>query len=148
MVRAQKKKQEYLSPVERENLESEKKELETTLAELEESGKGTQAEQIDRSRIKAEISRLDHAIEIRTPGRVRAIEKDRLHKEEKELEEKIAEGMPTKYEMRRPTENPGAVRKHMAWCNRNEGRIERYREIQRLLRPFEPKSIENLRKEK
>jgi len=148
MVRPKKKTTEYLSPAERVSLESEKKELETTLTAMQDSGRGTPAEQIDTDRIKGEIKRLDVAIEERTPARVRSTDKDKLIKEEKDLEEKIAEGMPSWFEMRKPSMNPGAVRKHMRWCERNAARIERYRTIQRMLRPFEPKSIEALRKEK
>jgi len=139
---------EYLSPSERSSLESEKKELEVTLAAMEESGAGTTAERMDKDKIQAEIKRMDLAIEERTPAKVGSNDKDKLVKEEKELEEKIAEGMPTWFEMRKPSMNPGAIRKHMRWCERNVKRIERYRTIQRMLRPFEPKSIENLRKEK
>lgn len=150
MVRAKRapvKKQEYLSPSEREGLESEKRDLEHTLSEAESFGSGGAA-QVDTSRLRSEINRLDVAIGERTPGQVRGIQKDKLVKEETEIEEKLVEGMPSWYEMRQPTKNPGAVRKHMAWCTRNKPLIERYREIQRILRPLEPKSVESLRKEK
>jgi hypothetical protein len=149
MARATKKKKvEYLSPSERESLEVEKQELKATLREMKSSGSGTQAEQIDRDRLKKEIDYLDHAIDVRTPKEPRGVAKDKLAKEERELEEAIAEGMPTRFEMRRPSQNPGAVRKHMSWSQRNAQRINRYREIQRLLRPLEPKSIESLRKDR
>ena len=144
----QEKNPEFLSPAERAGLEDEKHDLERTLTELEGSGRGTQADNIDTARIRSEITRIGTAIDERTPGKIRATEKDNLVKEEKYLEEKISEGMPTWFEMRKPSMNPGAVRKHMAWCDRNKARIKRYKEIQRLLRPFDPKSIENLRKEK
>jgi len=98
--------------------------------------------------LKNEINRIGAAIHHGTPGNIRAIEKDKLIKEEKELEDAIAKGMPTFYEMRQPTKNPGAVRKHMAWSRRNKQNIARYKQIQRILRPLEPKSIEVLRKEK
>jgi len=139
---------EYLSLSEREGLEGEKKELEATLAELAQSGAGTQAEGIDRDRLRGEIKRLDVAIGERTAPSARGAEKDRLVKEEEELEEILKQGMPISYEMRRPSQNPGAVRKHMNWTERNLANVERYRTIQRILRPNEPKSVENLRKDK
>ena len=148
MVRATKKKDEYLSQSERMGLEQDKKELEQTLAEAEGSGIGTQAEGIDRDRLRGEIKRLDVAIGERTPTKPRGPEKDKLVLEEKEIEKQLMEGMPSWYEMRKPSMNPGAVRKHMAWCERNTPAIERYRQIQRILRPMEPKSVESLRKEK
>lgn len=137
-----------MSPSERQSLEGEKKELETTLSEVEGAGRGTPAEQIDRSRLKGEIAKIDSAIQARTPGRVVGSQKDKLAKEEKALEAEISSGMPSWYEMRKPSRNPGAVRKHMHWCDRNQSNIERYREIQRTLRPEDPKSIENLRKDR
>jgi len=152
MVRSKKavrrKPKEYLSPSERQSLEGEKRELETTISEMDGSGKGTPAEQIDVGRLQGEIKRLDVAIQERTPAEARGIQKDKYIKEEKVLEETIGTGMPTWHEMRKPSMNPGAVRKHMNWCDRNQANIERYRELQRILRPMDPKSIENLRKEK
>ena len=148
MVRPTKKPKEYLSPAERTSLESEKKDLETTLSEVESAGKGTDADGIDRDRLKGEIVRLNVAIEERTAPTARGIHKDKLVKEEKQIEEELQQGMPTWFEMRKPSMNPGAVRKHLNWCARNEKNIERYRELQRILRPNDPKSVENLRKEK
>ena len=144
-AKAKAKPKEYLSQSEREGLEDEKREVEVTLKQVERGyGKG----QVDTDTLKAEIKRIDNAIEERTPPSPRGLQKDKLAAEEKELEDKIAEGMPTWYEMHQPTKNPGAVRKHMQWCERNQENIERYRLIQKILRPMEPKSIEVLRKEK
>lgn len=137
-----------MSQSEREAIQSERRELEDTLNELEGYGKGTQAEQIDAHRIKSEIQRLDNAVSARTPKEVRGVQKDKLMAEEKEIEDALKVGMPTWFEMRKPSMNPGAVRKHMNWLVRNNPRIERYREIQRILRPMNPKSIESLREEK
>lgn len=149
MVRGQKKQKEYLSPSELINLNDEKAELRSTLKELEEgAGSGNRGSEVQAGQLNREIARIDNAINERTPVKARGIEKDALLKEEKELEEAIAAGMPTRFEMRRPTENPGAVRKHMEWGKRNQSRIERYVKIQRILRPMEPKSIEVLRKDK
>ena len=139
------KKKEYLSPTEVQSLQEEKRELEATVREIE-SGAGDG--RIDVSGIRKEISKLDNAIGDRTPDKVYGVQKDKLAKEERELEAAIADGMPTRDEMARPTKNPGAVRKHMEWCKRNKGTIDRYVQIQRQLRPMEPKSIEVLRREK
>jgi hypothetical protein len=128
-----------------QNLQDEKRELEATLREVE-GGAGDG--RVNVGAIKGEIQSLDTAIHERTAPKTTIITRDRLVIEEKELEKAIAEGMPTQDEMRRPSRNPGAVRKHLAWNERNLQRIERYVEIQRTLRPLEPKSIEVLRKEK
>ena len=144
-----KKKQEFLSPSEVQSLRDEKQELQATLNELQNgAGSGTSGSGINIAGIKGEMARIDKAIEERTPEKPSSITKDRLEKEEKALEERIAEGMPTRDEMARPTKNPGAVRKHMEWCKRNQASIERYVQIQRTLRPMEPKSIDVLRREK
>lgn len=142
-------KKEFLSQSELDSLLDEKKELEVSLREVESgTGSGTRGSETDVSRIKAQIKRIEMAIEERTPNNVRGAEKDKLALEEKELEKLIAEGMPTQYEMHHPAKCPGAVRKHLAWNARNKERIERYVRIQRILRPMEPNSIESLRKEK
>jgi len=148
MVRGKKPpvEQEYLSQSERENLESEKKDLENTLAQAEGFGQGTEG--LDVAAIKRDIARLDHAIGERTPQSARGKEKDALIKEEREIEEKLQVGMPTDFEMRQPHRNPGAVKKHQNWLSRNNPLIERYRTIQRILRPFDPKSVESLRKDR
>ena len=146
-AKAKVKPKKLLSQREIEGLNDEKRELELSLNDNE-YGKGTQAEQTDKTKTQYEIKKLDHAIHEGSPGKVRAIEKDKLAKEEEALEKEIATGIPTWYEMNQPTKNPGAVRKHMAWSFRNKANIKRYKQIQRMLRPFEPKSIEVLRKEK
>ena len=150
MTRGQKKpKQEFLSPSEIQNLQEEKHELQSTIKELEGgAGVGSAGAAIDISGLKRQVSRIDHVIEERTPERVRGLDKDRMAKEESALEERIAAGMPTRDEMRYPTKNPGAVKKHMEWCRRNENDISRYVEIQSRLRPNDPKSIEVLRRDK
>ena len=126
-------------------MQDEKRDVDSTIREVE-SGAGDG--RIDVGKLKAESRRLGDAIDERAPAKATGMTKDRLVKEETELEEKISEGMPTRYEMAQPTKNPGAVRKHMEWCKRNQANIERYVQIQRTIRPFEPKSIEVLRKEK
>lgn len=144
MVRGQKRK-ELLSPSEIQSLQDEKRELEATKQEI---AAGAGDGRMNAASLDQQIRKIDDAIQERTPDKPSGVQKDRLWKEEKELEERIAEGMPSRYEMRKPTENPGAVRKHMEWCRRNQADIERYVQIQRTLRPQEPKSIEVLRREK
>jgi hypothetical protein len=130
-------------------LQEEKHELQATIKEIEGgAGVGSAGSAIDVSGLKRQVSRIDHTIEERTPEKVRGSDKDRMVKEEAAIEESLAAGMPTRDEMRYPTRNPGAVRKHMEWCRRNENNISRYVAIQRQLRPNDPKSIEVLRREK
>lgn len=130
-------------------MQDEKQEIRATISELEGgAGVGSSGSGINVSNLKKQIDNIDRTIEERTPEKIHGVTKDRLYKEESALESKIAEGMPTRDEMQRPTKNPGAVRKHMEWCKRNQSQIERYVQIQRILRPMEPKSIEVLRKEK
>lgn len=132
-------------------LKDEKRELESTLRETEEYGKGTQRDgSINTAFIKSQISRIDKALEEGTPGKLTGMQRDALVKEAKDLETRFQEGLPTKYEMDHPAKCPGAVRKHMKWLLRFEktGMVERYRTIQRLLNPGEEQSIETLRKEK
>jgi hypothetical protein len=147
---ATRKKKEVLSVTELEGLKAEKRDLENTLADAEGFGIGTAGEQVDKAKIKAEIAHYEREIHEGSPGRIAGKTKDSLYREEKELEEQFKKGMPTKYEMDHPGKCPGAVRKHMYWLNENEksGYVNRYRQIQRILRPGEEKSIETLRKDK
>ena len=147
MTRGQKKQRELLSPSELQGLKDEQAEIRSVIKDVEE-GVGSGARQADVNQLNREVRRIDKVIEERMPEKIHGIAKDNLAGEEKALEAKIAEGMPTRDEMRYPTKNPGAVRKHMEWGRRNEGNISRYVYIQRQLRPNEPKSIEVLRKEK
>jgi len=71
-----------------------------------------------------------------------------MAKESDRLEQEMSVGMPSWDEMRHPSKNPGAVRKHMTWNSRNFDKIERYRRIQMILNPGEEKSVENLRKDR
>jgi len=146
--RAQKK--QVLSTTEIANLESEKKELEGALKEAEGFGAGTAGEQLDKGKIKAQIKHYEDEIEAGSPGRLAGKTKDSLYREEKELEARFVIGLPTRYEMNHPGKCPGAVRKHKHWLNENEntGFVDRYRQIQRTLRPGEERSIETLRKDK
>lgn len=147
MVRGQgKQTPELLSEAERETLVDQRKELEDTMRQTHDFGAGTQAEQIDKGVIQRQINNIDRAIESRSAPRLTGAQKDSLYREAKELEERLSEGLPTRYEMQSPAKNPGAVRKHLKWVNENSQRAERYRYIQRALGEY--KSIESLRKEK
>ena len=148
MVRGKGKMKELLSESEKEALLNEKQELQATIKERSQYGIGTAAEQIDQSIIKKQIDKIDQAIADREPPKLRAVDKNAMAKEAEEIEAELREGMPTKNEMDHPGSNPGAVRKHMNWDARNRDKIERYRYIQRCLNPEDPRSVENLRKEK
>lgn len=151
MVRAKTRKkpvsqtQEILSPSEKEGLLQEKRELEDNLKEAENFGQGTAAEQLDKSALKRQIAHIDHAIESRSVSAPRGNTKDSMHREARDLEEVLKQGLPTRYEMDHPAKCPGAVRKHMGWLERNKENIERWRYVQRVLNPENPRSIEELR---
>lgn len=145
MVRSKGHK-EILSSTEKEVLQGEKRELQDSLKT--EFGVGTAAQQIDKAKIQKQIDNIDRAIAERQVPKVRGAEKDAMAREAERIEEELREGMPTRDEMRYPVKNPGAVRKHMNWDKRNAPKIERYRYIQRILNPDDPRSVENLRKDK
>lgn len=141
------KVQEVLSVSEKDDLLSQKRELQDSLKEKKSYGIGTQAEQIDEVKIRRQIQHIDDAIssrEVKTTGP----QKDALIKEEAALAEQLQVGLPTRDEMDHPARNPGAIRKHMSWTVRNQANIDRWRYIQKVLRPDDPRSIENMRREK
>lgn len=76
-----------------------------------------------------------------------AKEKDQLFIRKKDLEERIAHGMPTHAEMWRPTEDN--VEKHRAWEKANAQYIDELKRISRRLDPDNPNAgrIEHLRKQ-
>jgi len=117
------------------------------LAESEAAGIGTPAEQINKSLLKAQVKRFDRIIDEAKPGRLTGAQRDALVKREAELENSLQKGLPTRYEMDHPAKCPGAVRKHMRWSQTNKHLVREYRDIQRLIRPSEEKSIEQLRKD-
>ena len=150
MVRAKARPKEVLSTNELGDLRSQRDELERSLTDGEGYGAGTPGEQIDTAKTKREIAKLSAAIIDGTPGKLSGKQKDSLHREARQLEDRFKEGMPTRDEMAHPAKCPGAVRKHMKWLQRNEatGAVDRYRQIQRTLNPGEEKSIESLREDK
>lgn len=147
MTRGTGKHKEILSHSEKETLVESKRDLEQSLKDAQEAGKGTAAEAIDTGAIKREINRIDQAIHDREAPRVSGINKDRMAKEASDLERVMQDGMPTREEMAHPSKNPGAVRKHLNWSARNAENIERYRTIQRTINPDDPRSVENLRRD-
>lgn len=140
----------YVSASEIETITDEKRELESVLREIEGgTGIGNQGSSVDVNRIKRELAHLNSVLDAaKNPEKISGKSKDLLADEERELEEELKAGMPTQWEMRKPSLNPGAVKKHIRWGERNFANIQRYVEIQRKLRPDEPKSIENLRRER
>lgn len=140
---------EILTPEEKQGLLDEKRELEGQLANKQNRvGVGTIADNIDEGAIKRQIAKIDNAIAEREPPKLKGVEKDAMAKEAEDLERELAEGIPTRDEMNHPAKNPQAVRKHLRWLENNKHRIERYRFIQRSLNPHDPKSIEQLRRDK
>ena len=149
MVRGSGKTREMpLSASEKESLLDQKRELQDTLKETQQYGKGTAAEQLDQSKIQQQINRIDQTLIDRQPPKLTGAQKDELVKEAEQIERELSDGMPTRYEMDFPSKNPGAVRKHLNWSAKNAQRIERYRYIQRIINPNAPRSVENLRREK
>ena len=135
-----------LSQTEIHSLEDEQKELENTIREAEDKDR---AVGVDVTQLKNRSRQIDRALETRAVEEVRGVSKDKLIREEREIEDfLVGSGMPTRYEMDHPARCPGAVRKHLSWLNRTGKAVARYVEIQKILRPEEPKSIEALRKEK
>ncbi len=147
MVRA-KKQRKILSVSELSDLKQEKKELESTLTNLQEYGAGTPAESIDKGKIQGDIRKLDSAIREGSPSHVSGQKKDELSRRNRELEEKIREGMPTSEQMRRPWKHPGTIPQNVEWERRNKGLINEWRQNQRMLEPHDPNasSVERLRR--
>jgi hypothetical protein len=149
MVRARRKPvsqtQEILTPSGKEDLLGQRRELEDTLKEAENFGRGTTAEQLDKEGLRKQIRHIDNTIEALSPREVKGKAKDSLIREARELAEHLKQGLPTKYEMDHPAKCPGAVRKHMGWLERNKSNVKRWRYIQNVVNPEAPESIEDLR---
>lgn len=135
-----------LSKTEIDTLEDEKREIQATIRESEDKDR---AVGVDVSQLKNRSNQIDRALESRAVEEARGSSKDKLVREEREIEDFLVNsGMPTQYEMDHPARCPGAVRKHLKWLERTRKAVARYVELQRILRPEEPKSVEALRKEK
>ena len=142
MVRGKKR---ILTYAERMGLEDEKKDL-TALAK--EGNSEGRSRGVDTESIKRQVAHLDREIKEGTAGRISGVSKDKMAGRSRELEDKIREGMPSRYEMDHPAKSPGAVRKHMSWDQRNKAAIKEYKDIQRRINPDAPANIEELRKDK
>lgn len=137
-----------LTPAEKESLLDQKAELEDTLKQIQQFGVGTAASQIDVTSIERQIKWLEATMDYGALPEIKGKHKDDLIKEADQIEEILKVDMPCREEMRHPARYPGAVRKHLNWNKKNHGRIERYRQIQRLINPEAPKSVEELRRDK
>lgn len=85
----------------------------------------------DASTMFATLKRLEASLARDTPREYQGSDLDTAVRREKELREKIAEGMPTAAEMRRNP--PGALDKHMNWEARNKQDIAEWKNIKRRL---------------
>jgi len=143
-------KAKILSQGEVENIKGLKQEAESNLREAKQYGVGTSATGIDQSKIIAEIKHYDKVLAEGVAPKVRGSVKDDMRTEAKALQEKMQQGMPTRYEMDNPGRCPGAVHKHLNWMKRNDSNVARFKEIQRTLEPEDPTAtdIERLRIEK
>jgi hypothetical protein len=139
-----------LTVAEREDLQGMKQEAVATLQHLESTQVAGSAEMVDKGKLKQEIARYDAILHEGTPAKVSGASKDKLREEAKRLEDAMTTNMPTRDEMDHPATNPGAVRKHMLWSERNKGNVARYKEIMRTLEPDDPTvtSIDRLRRAK
>ena len=142
------KPKELLSQTEIETLRDEQRDIQNSINEAKSADGSSRAGAIDVNKLQGKVNHIEKSIQDRTPEQARGKAKDSLHREEIEIEDRLTIGMPTRYEMDHPARCPGAVRKHLAWLKRNNPLIERYVEIQKILRPEEPNSIEALRKDK
>lgn len=149
MTRGRGLKPKMLTQSEVAGLQDMKKDAQAQLKEIEQYGAGTPGAAVDRAKIQKEIAYIDKTLEEGAVPTVRGANKDRLVLEAAELEIKLKEGLPTRYEMDHPARCPGAVHKHLNWAKRNEANVLRYKEIQRILHPEDPTAtdIEKLREE-
>lgn len=121
----------FISPQEASGLETEKKQIEESLAQPEWARRDLTAKQVEelnerKDNIEAQLA------EVRPPS-VSDQAKDALESRRKDLEDKIRIGMVSEEEMRR---NPtGAVYKHMRWEKENIFDILEWKNIKRTLEP-------------
>ncbi len=141
-----------MSPSELQGLKSEEAEIRGVLRQLSEgAGAGTRAESaIDKGRLRKQAEMYHRKIQEHTPKRATGATKDKLAKEAKRLETQIKQGMPTREEMWNLKKHPGAPHKNLSWEERNQARIQRWKQIQRRLEPGDStaSNIEKLRRAK
>jgi len=82
----------------------------------------------DKGQVVRQLRKLNTQLETQTPRAYASHEIDGAVKLEKELREKILNGMPSQEEMRKSP--PGAVGKHMEWEKRNKKDLLKWKEIQ------------------
>lgn len=82
---------------------------------------------VDMKTAMGELKRIEASLNSAAPKKYEGTDLDKAVKREKELREKILDGMPTAAEMRKAP--PGALEKHMAWENRNKQNIEEWKNI-------------------
>ena len=75
----------------------------------------------DKGVVKGKLHRMQKALQEQSAPELTPLMKDKVAARGKELEEKIAEGMPSSEEMRKNP--PGAVGKHMRWEKMNKAKI-------------------------
>ena len=144
MTRGKGKK--ILSYSERQELASQKRDAENLLRDAKEEPAFKKT--VDQAALSREIQHLDKELREGTAPRLTAVRKDTVHREVKELEEKLKDGLPSRAEMAHPGRYPGAVQKHMKWCRAQAENIERYKQLQRQLEPDAPANYETLRRDK
>ena len=150
MVRGKGTAKRILTEGEKKDIMGQRQEIQTTLNEVKQYGRGTGAEQIDTAQLQKKIDHYDKVLEDGSAPRVRGAHKDSMAKRAEELATTIQQGMPTRFEMDHPSKAPGAVHKHMMWDKRNKANIKEFKNIQRTLEPNDPTAtdVERFRKEK
>jgi len=113
-----------LRPNQREEMQSEKKVLENKMKNPYIHDKGA---------VNTQLRKLSNQLETQVPKPYNPNEVDSMVKKEKDLREKILNGMPSQEEMRKSP--PGAVGKHMAWEKRNKGKLLAWKETRLRLEP-------------
>jgi hypothetical protein len=90
-----------------------------------------QAQIEDRGAMSNAARSLANRLDAYAPPETNPAQRDAVAKRERELLEKIMEGMPSKAEMRKCP--PGAIGKHREWEKRNKSRIIEWKNLRRIL---------------
>ena len=139
------KKKHVLSASEKETLMQEKRELETSLQEMEVEKYGAGSKySVNKEMLRTQANRLEEAIREGEAGSLRGANKDKVARMARELEEKIKDGMLTQRQMRDATN----AYSHVDWEKRNAQMIHEWKQCQRRLEPCDPSAanIERLRR--
>lgn len=104
---------------------------------------------VDMKTAIGELRRIEQSLASAAPKKYEGKDLDKAVAREKELLDKILDGMPTAAEMRKAP--PGALEKHMAWEARNQTNIEEWKNVRlrlhrsgALASQFEGSAIANL----